>query len=429
MQVDVLGNLWMICNGHIHKYQPENKIYACYDLPGSIKHGGFKGFMYKDNENNFYAGAKNHYITFRPEKIKEINHQPKVYLTDFKIFNESFSDLLGQKAIRLRHGQNYFSIEYAAPDFTGDNIQYEYKLEGVDKQWISAGKRNFAVYSNLAGGTYQFKVRASNWKDAHFDKITTITIVISPPYWLQWWFYVLIMLGVTFLLFVIYRYRINEFVKRQAIRNGIAQDLHDHIGSTLSSISIYSDVAQVYQDQHKSEELRKILKIIGDTSSEMISEMEDIVWAINPQNDHLQSIFQRIVAYAKPLCEAKNINFTLRQTQDSVHIDLGMSERKNLFLTLKEALNNAIKYANCKNLTLSVFYTGQSLELAIEDDGIGFDQTLAFSTADHSLGNGLRNIRSRAIALNATLAIRSEHQHGSSISLVFDVKNNCILGK
>src|SRR5690606_4955682 len=102
-----------------------------------------------------------------------------------------------------------------------------------------------------------------------------------------------------------YKYRLNELVKRQAIRNKIAQDLHDSVGSTLSSISVYSQEARIYKQKNQDAELQDTLEKIGDTSGEMISEMNDIVWAINPRNDNMEKIFHRMESFARPLLQAK----------------------------------------------------------------------------------------------------------------------------
>jgi signal transduction histidine kinase len=98
-------------------------------------------------------------------------------------------------------------------------------------------------------------------------------------------------------------------MKRQAIRNKIAQDLHDSVGSTLSSISVYRQVAKIQHAKGNYTELDKVVQKIGDTSTEMISEMNDIVWTINPRNDSMEKILQRMESFAKPLLQTKNIAF------------------------------------------------------------------------------------------------------------------------
>jgi ligand-binding sensor domain-containing protein/anti-sigma regulatory factor (Ser/Thr protein kinase) len=421
MQSDPRGNVWMICNGHMHEYNPLTRIYSCYDLPNLQKNGGVKGYVYKDNYGNMYAGGVNFFIAFNPAGIKKIASDPDVFFTDFKVFNTSYSDLLENKTIRLNHTENYFSLEFSAPEYSSNHVHYDYILEGFDKGWVEADKRNFASYSNLPGGTYLFKVRACNWKGNVVKKFTSITIIIRPPFWREWWFFLLVIMIIGPIGYFFYRYRINEYMKRQAIRNGIAQDLHDHIGSTLSSISIYSKVAKIYQQQEKADKLSDLLNIIGETANETISEMSDIVWTINPKNDHVDSIVQKIQSYAQPLCVAQNIHFTLNCDNKLLKLTLEMAARKNFFLILKESLNNAIKHSGCKNLTVGIRLTNYDIELQITDDGVGFDPAQKYVEVSGTPGgNGLINIKSRADELNARLKIDSGIQ-GTKVNLVFSI--------
>jgi ligand-binding sensor domain-containing protein/two-component sensor histidine kinase len=422
MQADLRGNVWMICDGHMHEYNPSKKIYSCYDLPNLRKNGGVKGYIYKDTNGDLYAGGVNFYISFSPGRISKIKNDPDVYFTDFKIFNTSYNELLENKTIKLNHEQNYFSLEFSAPAYSSNHIHYDYMLAGFDKDWVDADRRNFVSYSNLPGGKYLFKVRACNWKGSVVEKYTSVMIAISPPFWLEWWFYALLFLIIAPLIYMLYRFRLNEYLKRQSIRNGIAQDLHDHIGSTLSSISIYSKVAKIYQQQQNEDKLKELLDTIGETANETITEMSDIVWAINPKNDHMNSIVQKIQSYAGPLCLAQNIQFKFNCDSKLLKLTLEMAARKNFFLILKESINNAIKHSGCKNLTVDIRLSNYNVEVLIQDDGVGFATSAKYIEVSAPVtrgGNGLANIKSRAGELNAKLKIKSEVYKGTHISLMF----------
>ena len=418
LQFDRSGDIWMICNGHIHKYEPHTKIYSCYDLPNLQKSNSLKGYLYKDNKNNIYAAGENYYIEFDPKSVEKINHSPRVYLTDFKIFDKSYSHLVHQSKILLKHFENYFTVEFAAPDFSGDNIKYTYKLEGIDKQWHEAGKLNTATYSNLPDGKYKFLVRASNWIGGFTGTFTSIEIIITPPFWSTWWFSSLVIIVLLGIGYSIYRYRMNELHKQKMIRNSIAQDLHDQVGSTLSSISIYGKVAKIYQEQNNPDQLNNVLARISDSANEMISEMGDIVWALNSKNDLFKSILDRINSYAQPLCAAKNITFRFDCDQQLLDFNFGMQERKNIYLTIKEALNNSIKHSNGTEVTVRMKIKNRFITLEIFDNGIGF------STDDNKdgvklTGNGLTNIKTRAAELKADIDVISSKETGTNIKLVF----------
>lgn len=421
LQIDAQNKLWMLCNGHIHKYDPEIKVYSCYDMPRLQNTGGLSGYMFRDNDGIIYASGLNYFITFNPSKVAKIDHNPDIYFTDFKISNNSYNEFLSAKTIKLNYTQDQITVEYAAPEYSGDNLQYSYKLEGYDQEWINAGKRNFAEYANLKAGTYRFQVKATNWRGTNARKVSVIEIIISPPFWLTGWFCTTVCLLMAGVIYFIYRYRMNILLQQQAIRNGIAQDLHDQIGSTLSSISVYSEVARRYAAGNQQRQMNEVLDTIGITANEMIHEMSDIVWAINPKNDNLPSLLQRIRSYAEPLCKAKAINFIFEYDEAFSLTNIGMQQKKNLFLILKEAINNAIKHSGCKNLNVHLSQRGSFAELKISDDGRGFDTEMS-GQGNHLMGNGMLNIRNRADQLDATINYQSNPGMGTTIRIVFKNK-------
>ncbi|MCR8557348.1 sensor histidine kinase [Mucilaginibacter sp. BJC16-A38] len=239
------------------------------------------------------------------------------------------------------------------------------------------------------------------------------------PYWCC---YLIIALAIGGLCYLLYRYSINELLKRQAIRNRIARDLHDHVGSTLSSIAIYSKVARIYEQQESREKLKEILGTIEATADETINEMSDIVWAINPLNDQMITIIQKIKAFVQPLCLTKGIQFDFYEDEKVSKLILEMTARKNLFLILKEALNNAIKHSGCKRITLDMRLSRFYLQILITDDGIGFDAgNTGVDEGFMDGGNGLLNINFRAKELGAQLKICSASGEGTKIDLLYNL--------
>lgn len=419
---DEKGNVWMISNGNIQKYDPVSNTCASFVLPDLEKTGGVKGNIYTDRDGFMYVSGSNYFIRFDPGNVQTPGTNPQVHFTGFKIFNNSVDEYLLKDKIRLLYYENYFTIEFAAPDFTDNTIEYAYMLDGFDKEWINIGRRNFVNYSNLPVGDYVFKVRASNNKGNWSSDFAAMQITIIPPFWKQMWFYILSGLLLSAIIFGFYRYRINELLKRQAIRNKIAQDLHDSLGSTLSSISVYSQVAKIFHQQHKDYDLSLTLEKIGYTSGEMISEMADIVWAINPKNDRLDSIILRMESFSKPLLQVKNIDFRFNYSIAQPGINLQLDKRKNFYLIFKEAINNALKYADCKHLDVRIVQHGHIVELTIADDGRGFDSDAIDISASRSLsGNGLKNMQMRAGEMNATFSITSKPGKGTTVFLAFHI--------
>ena len=426
IEIDHHQNVWMISNGDLHKYDPVKKTYMTYDLPDIEKTGGIRGKIFKDSKGKLYVAGVNFFISFHPDSISATGTEPKVYLTDFQIFNQSFSHLLLQDKITLKYKENYFAFEFAAPDFSsGNKVRYSYMLKGFDKDWIDAGERNYVSYSNLEGGDYTFKVRVTNTPGSWSKEIASMKMTIIPPYWKRAWFFVFCAVFLALAVYSIYRYRINELLKRQAIRNKIAQDLHDNVGSTLSSISVYSQVARIYHQQKRVEDLDSTLEKISGASSEMISELNDTVWAINPRNDNMQVILQRMDSLARPLLASQGIQFHFKHDKSIESINLAMEKRKNFYLVFKEAVNNVLKYSGAKNLSINIRQKGKHIQMEIKDDGKGFDLSKTsegYKSSDvFGGGNGLKNMQTRAKEMNGKLSVNSRPGEGAVVSLIFTV--------
>ena len=213
---------------------------------------------------------------------------------------------------------------------------------------------------------------------------------------------------------VINRYRVVQRSKRlidmERMRNNIARDLHDDIGSTLTSINILSKVAlqqQVNGDTMMGANMQKI----KERSSAIMESMGDIVWAINPQNDTIEQMIFRMKEFTAEILEPLNINYTFKEDGNFSNIKLDIKKRKDFYLLFKEAVNNAAKYSTCKNLHVQVEQDAHFLHLTVTDDGKGFNEKVIKN------GNGLINMRERAASMVAKINIDSVPGKGTSIAL------------
>jgi two-component system sensor histidine kinase UhpB len=213
---------------------------------------------------------------------------------------------------------------------------------------------------------------------------------------------------VILLMFLSYRtYRARQILRLQSIRNKISGDLHDDIGSTLNSISIYSEVAR-----KKDEQQDEALEMIGDASRKIIDAMSDIVWTINPDNDSFAKIIFRMKSLAYNLFRAKNIEFTFHSDETLDEKKLSLEERRNFYLIFKEATNNLVKYSNAVRVVITLTNENGSIKLSIKDDGVGFVMS------EDITGNGLKNMKRRADEIKARLKIESSKGNGTQLELI-----------
>lgn len=211
------------------------------------------------------------------------------------------------------------------------------------------------------------------------------------------------------------RFRIAQKQKQQAERMRISSDLHDEIGSTLSSIGMYSAFAGQQLDENKTNDAKNILSEISTSSQEMIDDMNDIIWAINPHNDGFEHIVDRLRNYASRMTQTKNSTLHFNTDETLNTIALSMAERKNLYLIIKEAVNNAVKYSGCKNLFVDLKKEKNNLCVEVSDDGIGFE------TANNFEGNGLKNMHQRAKELGAAFSITSSRESGTRLNFTMKI--------
>ena len=240
-------------------------------------------------------------------------------------------------------------------------------------------------------------------------KEASIDLIITPPFWQTWWFRSLVALTVVAIVYAVYRYRLQQVLRLQNIRNRIASDLHDDIGSTLNSISVYSEVAK--NDPVKRD---MSLSMIGESSRKVIDAMSDIVWTINPDNDNFEKVILRMRSLAYNLLRARNIEFAFKADETLNKLTLSLEKRRNFYLIFKETLNNLVKYSNAKRVLITLSHHSNTITLIIRDDGLGFDTSKKYN------GNGLTNIRKRAKEINAQLNIESGEGIGTNIQLIFN---------
>jgi len=205
--------------------------------------------------------------------------------------------------------------------------------------------------------------------------------------------------------------------EQENVRLRISRDLHDDIGSTLSSINLLSHSAKKRMEEKNDVKLNESLVKIGERTQNMLDNMNDIIWSIKPENDLLASMLSRMCEYAGTVLEAKGINYTIDFPPDNADIHLTPDLKNNMYLIFKEAVNNLAKYSECSKAHIGLKIQDHTIRLAVEDNGKGFDT----SQADGAGGNGLSNMKRRAEESGAELSITSESGRGSRVEFIVSI--------
>jgi ligand-binding sensor domain-containing protein/two-component sensor histidine kinase len=415
VRMDNNGFLWIITASGLCRYNPQNHRITPYGRKdGIVLAEQTKDADFNCTQNYIMFGGGNAIVMFKPEIFLNSKPPTDVAITDFRLFNNYLpvdSLLSQQKGIVLKSDQNTFSIYFSSLSYVQrDKLTYYYKMEGINKNWIKADRSFSVSYSLLPPGKYIFQVYCENIEGIRSGKTTLIEIYIRPPFWRTWWFLSTLLFIVALIIYAVHNMRVNKLLAVEKIRNRVARDLHDDMGSTLSTINILSAMAKskIATDAVKTTEY---LGKISDNSQRMMEAMDDIVWSIKPSNDSMQKITARMREFATNVLEAKEISLDFKVDESVFEVKLDMEARRDFFLIFKEAVNNAAKYSKSTLVEVNVTVVQKSLQLIVKDNGLGFD-------AKHmNEGNGMGNMQKRADNLKGELRIQSSLGKGTEVKL------------
>jgi signal transduction histidine kinase len=312
-----------------------------------------------------------------------------------------------ETSVRLPPAHRRLVFEFSAPSFTTpENVQFRYRLEGLEENWVDAGMRRLVEYSRLPAGNYVFRVIACN-NEGVWDKTgAVLSLVVAPFFWQTLWFRIgalavftlAVVAAVRIISFRRLHQRLQVLEQQEALhreRARIAKDIHDDVGANLTQIALLGELAQ--QDRGEPDKAAQRMGKISGTARLAIKSLDEIVWAVNPRNDTLA----HLIDYA-------GLDLPERPPMRELSTDL----RHNLFLVIKESLNNVAKHARASEVWLRASVTPQALEVVLEDNGCGFDKA-----PDDAVSDGLRNMRQRMQDIGGQCRIESKPGAGTKVFL------------
>ncbi|MGN6532582.1 MAG: two-component regulator propeller domain-containing protein [Ginsengibacter sp.] len=411
---DSLGHLWVASQNGLSTYNFQTKSFNHFSTADGLLSNNMDGFLYCCSDGSMAFGCPDFLSLFQPQKmLQSIEKAPEIKLiemiVDGKPFKADTSELMS-----FDEDVNNFMFKWAVMDFNNPlNNRYYYRLQGIDKDWRFAGKKGEIEFASLSSGNYTLLLKGANANGIEASKILKLRFEIEQPFWRTWSFIVFLFFAIAVIFYFFYRYRVQQLLELQKLRNKISLDLHDDLGSTLSSISILSGIAIM---EKKNADASGILSEIKESSISMLEKMDDIVWSINPKNDSLESLFLRIRAFAAKLFEAKEINYKIKIDESIKHVHLQMEYRQHIYLILKEAVNNLVKYSECTEAEIAVSCDASILKIVIKDNGKGYDPD------KEKQGNGINSMKKRAADMKSKIEINSKINSGTTITLMVKIK-------
>lgn len=302
-------------------------------------------------------------------------------------------------------------------------LRFRYQLEGLDERWVDSGSQRSATYGPLPPGNYRFRVISAGSANVWTETANPLSIHIVPHYWQTAWFrtgsalVALSAVGAAALFIgrAKLRRRLERLEMQQALekeRRRIAQDLHDDVGSGISEIMFLSELAR--QEPDGSPGSQSQLGDIAQKAQKLAAAMDEVVWTVNPKNDSLPRLASYLCDYAREFLRGANVGCRIDMNQSMPPMAVTAQQRHNLFMAVKEALNNAVKHSGAGEVWLRILWAEAEATVcvSVEDNGRGFGPGLA---RDDESGNGLANMQSRLEAIGGKTDLLSQPGQGTKV--------------
>lgn len=408
---DSAGRIWVNTLAGLALFDPAKKYWRSYNQFDGLQTDYLDGSLFITANNKIVIDQKNGFVLKDLAAVEASDAVPQLRFTALSINGTDYKDTLAPefcKGLLLNYNESNIEVEFAGMDwlYPAKTI-YVYRIEGLatNNRFIPITETKINL-AGIAPGSYRIIVKAlganGNWSNE-----IVLPLFIAKPFWQTVWFITLCVLLVAALIYGLFKYRINQLKKLHNMRNSISRDLHDDIGASLSNINILNELAK--RNAGNTEKATAYLNKAGEDIQHISEGISDIIWNINPRYDDLQNLFVRMRRYAADMLEGKNINHNITMPESTGSIKMNMDKRRNIFLIFKEAVNNLVKYSKAANCNITVSIKGNQLSLTVSDDGCGFDAAAQLS------GNGLANMRQRAVLCGGQLQLQSTEGKGTTV--------------
>lgn len=375
-------------------------------------------------------------VVVDPAGVSINRRPPPVCIEEMRVDDKPFADGNDAGPLKVPPGRHRIEFEYTGLSFVApEKVLFKCRLNHFETDWVDAGTKRVATYNYIPPGKYSFQVIACNNDGVWNNAGATLAFEVLPYFWQTAWFRVLGGMGTVLaaggVVWFETRRRMRRRLERaerqrdiERERTRIARDIHDDLGAQLTRITMLSEsAAEPEADPHQS---AAGIRRIYDTARELTRSMDEIVWAVSPRHDTLESLATYLEKFAQDWLATTGIRCRLDLPLQFPDWHLTSEVRHNVFLAFKEALHNAVKHAAATEVLIRLTVREKSFELAVEDNGRGFvagEKPAKSSTAPDrtASGNGLENMRRRLAGIGGNCEIQSAPGVGTKV--VFSVQN------
>ena len=379
-------------------------------------------------DHTFWVLSDQQVVSFNPLEIQAQTQPVPLLLTD-AIVNGEQHPIEGLTKITLEPGVNRLDIRFAGLNFVAaSRIRFKCRMTGLSREWIELGSRRQASYQHIPPGHYRFELTASNRDGLWNRNPTFIDITVRPFFWESWWFEGGIYLGAGAILVLISLAVADRINRRKLIlmekskaveleRTRIAMDLHDEIGSELTRLQLLCHRMDVFTKKLGIEETPQSVVEIRKVTNKLVFALDEMVWVVRPANDNLEHLTGYLTQYAASFFENTAITCKTDMPLQLPDAEISGPDRHNLFLALKEAMNNIVKHADASEVLFEVALSGHQFRMAVHDNGKGMA-----SDKDPRFQRGLRSMERRMKLNGGTFSIRTNENGGTTVEFTQPIK-------
>jgi len=318
--------------------------------------------------------------------------------------------------VQLQPKTRRLEIRYTAPNLSSaERMQFRYRLDGFDEQWVAGSTQRIAQYTNLSPGYYMFHVNAGSRLGGWSAQEATIGFELLPYFYQTAWFRLICVAAVASLLWGAYRLRVGFLHARAAVleeRQRIARDIHDSLAQGLSAI-IFHTQAALYSLTKASEMTSTHMTSVLDLAVSSLDDARYSVWDLSPAVLDPKNLIESISSMAHLLSRGRVEALEIHSS--GTEWLLSPAANHHVVLIAQEAISNAIRHGHAETILVHLEYLNEAMRMSVSDNGIGF--AINTDVKEHARGYGMRNMQHRADRLGAELTVTSAQGGGTTIFL------------
>ena len=400
-------------------------------LPTLECSGSYQPACWRGQDGRLWFATAKGLVAVLPGELPVNYLPPSVIIEEILVDGKSYPASSNLPPVLISPGKHQLDFRYTALSFKApEKVAFRYRLQGFEEDWVDGGTKRSAHYGPLRPGKYRFQVLACNNDGVWNEDGSAINLLVQPHFWQTWWFetstttaaIIALILTVRYVVKAKMRRKLERLEQAHAVereRQRIARDIHDDLGAGLTQILLQSSLASC----ETSGQTRTDLNQISDNTRELVRKMDEIVWAVTPEKDTLDSLVTYVGKFVQEFCAATKIRCRMDLPAQLPDIAVSTDTRHGLFLAVKEAMNNVAKHAGATEVLLQFKLHPDAFSFVISDNGVGLNISDGPAQDRIFSGRGLQNLAQRLETLGGTCVVSAALGGGTQVKLTVRINN------